>query len=307
MQRAMLRQLVFILALLGILFLHTLPREAVNARKRHVYFEQRDSYHLPPIELLRVLALNYSTFAASMTWIGGLIYYGDWRTTPHNEPPKHLKNYASTITALDPEFYRAYPWFNAVNINAHLGQNGGVPHDVLVETGAFLDQGTRQFPSEYDLTYSAGLNFLGYSKEHTPQERVKEYELGIGYFDRCLKLPGCPPYIALTRKQMYLHRAQLQAQLEGKTPPQRVERTKEELDSYIQILRGNSDPNLQKQLRFILEREGIDLSVIEEREELQRRYREELGYLSLDLWALVAYPTPEITLGPERLTGDKNE
>lgn len=307
MQRAMLRQLVFILALLGILLLHTVPREAVNARKRHVYFEQRDSYHLPPTELLRVLALNYSTFAASMTWIGGLIYYGDWRTTPHNKPPRYLANYATTITALDPEFYRAYPWFNAVNINAHLGQNGGVPHEVLVETGEFLDQGTEQFPTEYDLTYSAGLNFLGYSKERTPQERIREYDLGIGYFDRCLKLPGCPPYIALTRKQMYMNRAQLRAQLDGKTPPKRVERTREELDSYIQILRSDADPSLQKQLRFILEREGIDLSVLEEREKLRRQYRQQLGYLSLDLWALVAYPTTDTTPGPESPTGGENE
>ena len=57
-------------------------------------FAQRDQYALPTSQALKAMSLNYDTFAASMIWIAGLVYFGDWRLSPSDGPPLYLESYA---------------------------------------------------------------------------------------------------------------------------------------------------------------------------------------------------------------------
>ena len=61
---------------------------------------------------LKAAFLGHDVFAASVAWSAALVYFGDWRLSHVEEPPKHLLDYAELISSLDPDFEPIYVWLN---------------------------------------------------------------------------------------------------------------------------------------------------------------------------------------------------
>lgn len=267
--------------------LHLPSRDYLHELNTEVPFHQRDRYLLPPASALRGLALNYATFAASMTWIQGLIYFGDWRFSLTPIPPKHLRDYADAVRILDEDFFAIYEWFDATYINSNLYQDGGVPHEVLVNSGEFLMEGHKKFSHRYELPYKAGSNFLGFSKNRKPEVRIKEYQLGIEYLDLCLKFADCPPYAAPTRARMYDQMLDLQSKASGQVVQRDAAQTEKEIENYLELLKRTQDPAIKRWLRELLLNQGVDPSKLAEQEILTERYEaNETNYLPMGMWTL---------------------
>lgn len=287
MKTTALQHITFVLLLLGLCGAHLLPRQRVLERERDISFNLRDDHMLPPAEGLRALTLNYTTFAASMTWIAGLVYFGDWRMSPHSAPPQHLRRYADAIVALDQDFYEVYPWFVSVQLNSNL-ESGAVPHKELVEASEFLMRGAEHFPQRYELPYMAGLNFVGYSKGRSNEVRLKEYELGERYLEACLRMDECPAVIALTTAYMRDQQSRL---ARDKTAPQAQPKlSQEELDTYIDVFRRTNDPQLKERVEELLVQENIDVEALKatDAQNLLDHFKQDASYLPLDLWILLS-------------------
>ncbi len=268
-------------------------KQELETLRRPATFEQRDGYFFPSGEVIRGFALNYSTFAASMVWISGLVYFGDWRFTPHKKPPRHLEDYALAVIQLDPSFYNIYDWLDATYINARL-ETGGVPHEDLLFLSKFLVSGLRYFPDQPDLPYSAATNFLGYSEGRADRERIIEYERGMEYFRRCLEISDCPGTSLLLLAHMRTRKQEIEASMEGREfdTTYRRKLPAEERERYVEIYKRTSDPETAEQMAKILKKEGIEPENIltAQNEELQRRREVDLPYLPIDTWSLVVNP-----------------
>lgn len=258
-------------------------------------FKDKDHYVFPKNSTIQAITLNYTTVAASLTWIGALTYFGEWRLSKHKHPPEHLLNYANAITILDPSFYSIYPWINATFINAHL-EHQGISHENLVALATFTAKGQKHFPNNHELPYLAGLSFIGYSKNRTREERLKEYNLALEYFNACLQIPSCPPSTLLMADQMRRKAKTLKGE------EQTVQLNDKEKKRYLDFYRMNQDPRLEPIFRKLLKNTNITPQELDStiRMSFQTRYTDSISYVNPGLWALLTPNTPEDLYGHQQ-------
>ena len=260
-------------------------REELTLGSVRTAFETRDQYTLPPPILISTITLNYNTFAASMTWIAGLIYFGDWRMSPHTRAPKYLMDYASTIQELDPSYFRIYDWLDAVYLNSRL-ETKTVDHPSIMELHAFLRGGEKYFPNRYELPYKAGLNSLGYSTKHTREERLESMTAGIESLKRCIKLRGCPPVIGITLSTMQDRISRME---NNDTESRKSRLDESEFLTYSSLYLQNSDPEIDTLLsRMLRDSDPSRFSLLERQ---KQQYAEEsqkgITYLPTHINALL--------------------
>ncbi len=255
-------------------------------------FEQRDSYNYPSVSVLRAAFLNYSSFASSLHWVSGLIYFGDWRYTKTKVKPQHLQDYAHTIQQLDPEFYNVYEWFNATYLSSRTPE---VSYEDLKLVEDFMQQGMEQFPTQASLPYTTGLLSLGFSKNRTPEQRLDEYTRGIHFLEICAKLKGCPDTAPFTIAYLYRRKQELEAELgtDGKPAEQNAQSL---LALYKELYPQTMDDQLRKQLEQSMLNLGMSKQEIKDLDrgqidQMRQHFESTHSYLPLDLWTQVVYPT----------------
>lgn len=290
MKRKYLNNTLICLSFVAAIYINSETHHFLKSFRSTLSFEQRDGYLFPKTSFIRALTLNYSTFAASIMWIQLLVYFGDWRLSKHKLPPRHLEEYATAVIELDSSFYPVYPWISATYINSRL-ETTGVTHEDLLNLSKYLVAGQKHFPNEYELTYLAGLNFLGYSKGRNKTERLTEYKTGIRYLEQCLQHTGCPAVIVLTVKQMRRKARQLEKSISDNTTI--ATQTRVDLETLIQIYQTNSDPTLHKRLQSELQQQGVDTKLILNMHSgtFRQEYQEStLNYVRPNDWALLSSP-----------------
>lgn len=284
------RQIATLLLLATFIMGHISVRENLSTNPTETMFEQRDRYGLPDAELLRIGVLNYNTLAASLTWIAGLLYFGEWRMSPHNGAPRHLENYARTTRDLDPSFFHIHTWLDATLINSKM-ETGTLEHQTIMAVHAFLMEGREYFPKRYELPYRAGLNMLGYSPSHTKEERIEQLEAGVESLEQCTRLLDCPPAITLTIWMMRIRIEEIRGNKPFKGTPTL---SSQEIEIYTQSYLRESDPKMKSYLERALRKNAPQRleQLRRKRATISRAYDSKANYLSQDVWALMyAYQT----------------
>lgn len=287
--------------LLVVLLLSTLTLWSYSSTRRvlishsaqSIPFNERDLYTSPSTPVVQALTLNYRSFAASLRWVAGLVYFGDWRLSKHHGPPQHLNAYAADVAALDPHFFTIYEWFNATYISSRLPN---VSYRDLKIVEAFMEQGMERFPTRHELPYTTGLLSIGYSNERTSEERLDEYRRGIKHLQRCAQLRDCHDTAPFMVAYYYRKVREYEERISGKAPdPASIE---EERRFYAELYRQTMEPEQREKLAGKLRDMGMtpdELRALDgdQIERLRRAYEAERAYLPLDLWAQVVYPTSD--------------
>lgn len=256
-------------------------------------FEQRDSYNYPAPAIIRALSLNYTTFASSAAWISALLYYGEWRISRSKNPPKHLERHARSARDLDRDFIGIYEWFNAVYITAHHTESRAITFDDLESLRLFNNEGMAIHPDLWRLPYITGMNYIGYSYEREPDERLLEIEHSIHYLKQCTQFTHCPDTIPFTVAYLYRLKQELS---DGQANAK--EDVEAQLELYSTLYAQTMDPGLRSRLAQKLEELGLPKSELDALDlnritQFKQAYESTQSYLPLDLWTQVVYPTPE--------------
>lgn len=257
-------------------------------------FHQRDATHLPPAKIIAAATLNYNSFAASLTWIAGLLYFGDWRLSHAQQPPQYLETYAETVFQLDSEFIHIFDWLNSTYIGSHLLENRSISFDDLETLRRFNEQGIQKHPNYWKPHYLTGMNYIGYSSDRTPEERLKELDYGIKYLQQCSMFSQCPNTIPANVSFFYQRKQQLRDFLNGKSPSNSS--TNEELQFYKTLYPQTMDDQLRKQLEQSMLNLGMSKQEIKDLDrgqidQMRQHFESTHSYLPLDLWTQVVYPT----------------
>ena len=228
--------------------------------------------------VVRVAALNYSTFAADLLWISTIVNFSELRDA--NRQNKDLLKLGYSLADLDPRLYSVYPWVTA----AYLSRNSTPSEAELADVNGLLRIGMKVFTQDFYLPYSAGLNYIGYSSGASKQRRIREIRDGISLLMQAVSLPGAHN---LVNGVIGWFRRRL-AILEGR------EISREQfLTNQLQLMSQTHVPRVRSSILESLTAHGIETDYVKNFE--RARFRELLGeqaadgyaYLPPNLWLLV--------------------
>lgn len=280
MSHRMAYTVLLVLSLGGYVASRAQLREAATTRQDL----HADTYNLPAPSMLRVLGLNHDAVTATMVWIQGLVYYGDLRLNHRELTPRHLPRYAETVAELDPSFFGVYEWLAAT----YLATRAEVTTEDLEQLNRFLERGMAQHPTRFELPYTAGLNYIGYSAKRSPRQRIEELERGIAYLQRASRLDGCPDTAPFTIAWMYHRKRQLQRQLDGSSPS--AEDQAAERQFFLELYQSSVNEALRARLGEKLKELGVPERELRRRkgtDALMSAYHRIYGYLPVDTWLLI--------------------
>lgn len=245
---------------------------------------------MPQASLIRAVTLNHQSFAATMVWIQALLYYGSYRFAGESAkaPPQHLADYTKLVVELDPRFESPYDWF----VSTYLATRPKVSSQDLAHVNSVLDVAMTLHPATAKYPYQAGLNYLGYSADRTPQERVLELERGISYLERAAQFDDAPPLTTKLIGYMYQRKAQLDAQLSGKPAP---DDRQAQIDFQMSLYQSTLEPEARAQLKQQLIALGVPERVLERQDRellrpFEQAYEQQRSYLPVDLWVWTQHP-----------------
>lgn len=276
--------------------LHFYSRNALFTKSSEkIPFTQRDLYTLPPSRVVQALFLNYSTFASSLSWIAGLLYFGDWRLSNTRTPPNHLQDYARLIRSLDHDFIEVYEWLNSTYLGSHHMPHRPVSYEDLELLRAFNQAGIEMHPDNWKLPYWTGMNYIGYSQDRAPQERLKEVDHAIYYLERCAMFASCPDIIPANISYFYQRRQELLHELQPDSQALEKRDTRDEVAFYKRLYPQLVDAHQRQSVARRLIELGVSEDELEQLQsaqidQLQQRYESTRSYLPLDLWTQIVYP-----------------
>ncbi len=265
-------------------------RLSLNHVEYRSYTPHDDAGHLVlPTRVTAGLFLNHRTFAADLSWIRAVLYFGDRHTFGHRVP--ELKELSWATTRLDPYFYRIYDWYPRVYLSIHYP----TPENVIEECNRFARRGMKYYPDRYELPLAAGLRYLGHSWNARPQRRLREVRRGIKYLKQALLFEQTPHYIAFVLRWFYQRKRQLERQLGAASSADMSSSSKklsqDEREFYLRLY-ATSTGDLRKRLHTFLLQHGVDESTLADRQRelgqrLENAHRKAGSYLPLDLWIAV--------------------
>ena len=274
---------LLLLLILSLLYAQLDLENNVLEQRPHTVAQE---YDLPPSSVLKATSLNYRALAADLVWIRALIYFGEtWGARRHH--PKFLRDYATTVADLDPRFYPVYEWFAATYSNSKYPLTG----KDLETINAFLERGMRQYPKDWQLPYSAALNYIGHSAKASRERKLREASRAIEYLKRAAMLEGAPDTIPATLAWFYNRRERLR---QGKSAlgPSSGTISEEESNLYARLYLLSDDPSRRRHLEQLLgasptARKNVLEQVERYRNSFEKRYVDHYPYLSEPLWTAV--------------------
>lgn len=144
------------------------------------------NYSLPGPQLLRAATLNFRPAAADLVWIDGVAFVAKNLVT--RQESDAVSDYAKSVVALDPYFYKVYSWHSASRMLA-IGYPS--PEDIEVAND-LLEEGMRWFPTDWHLPYEATANYIGFNKNVDTQTRIRQLKRGIKFAEAATSIPGSP-------------------------------------------------------------------------------------------------------------------
>lgn len=249
-----------------------------------------DRYYLPPPLWLRLFSLGYNEAVADVLWITTIVHFGGKQEQWHAERTaalssgraaesavNHTVNYVSAVTELDPRFRAAYRH----GARLTLYHEGRIRRHTVRQAIEVLERGLEQFPDDGELAFNLG--FMHYYELEPffrdEKEKRRHRRIGARLIRRAALLPDAPPYTGLFASTLLRREGleelvveHLRAMLVRETSPS---------------IRASLEAQLRRELGEAARRD------IERSRRLHARWREEMPYVSFDLYLLLHRPESE--------------
>jgi hypothetical protein len=146
---------------------------------------------LPRSGPLRVMSLGQHELAADLVYLRAVIYFGT--EAGGKRDYRWLENYLQTIVDLDPQWKTPYRWAGIATM-----YNGTTIRQKDVELSSrFLRLGAEHFPSDWELPFMLGCNYLFEMKWGDEAAHARNTAEGVEWIRRAALLGGAPPWAAL--------------------------------------------------------------------------------------------------------------
>lgn len=174
-------QLPLILVLLISIIGYTVSFSQIDQYRRNNRLESRIAY-IPPVEMLKIISLDYKGMVSKLLLFRGMVYYGERQEQSVRQDLPWIYNSLEASTTLDP-----------YNIDSYYFAQAALPWDgMAAETNIILERGMKYRDWDFYIPFFIGFNhfqFLG--------DDAKAAE----YFDRAAKIN--PALIELSLKFHY--------------------------------------------------------------------------------------------------------
>jgi hypothetical protein len=186
----MLRRLALAAVALLLVLATALSHNALLDRRRHFPAEE-DLLYLPRPSALRAMSLGHHELTADLVFLRAVIYWGG--ELAHDRQYRWLDNYLETIVALDPNWKTPYRWAGV----ATMYDGREITNRSVMASSHFLELGARQFPSDWELSFMLGCNYLFELKTDDPVERAAWRRQGGEWIRHAAIVGGGPPWVPL--------------------------------------------------------------------------------------------------------------
>lgn len=186
-----LRSRLAVLPALALLLTATAFAHRDAARRREAFPVEDDLVYLPRASVLRAVSVGHPEAMADLVFLRTVTYFGTQLVGSKNYD--WLQRHLDTVTELDPRFRAAYRFGgNAAMYNGRAITN----RDVLL-SNHFLEAGLKQFPSDWELAFMLGCNYMFELKTDDPAQKEAWRRVGGDYIRRAAIAGGGPPWLPL--------------------------------------------------------------------------------------------------------------
>jgi hypothetical protein len=167
----------------------------------------------------------------------------------------------------------------------------------IQKANAFLERGMEEFPTDYELPMSAGMNYIGYPDHLSKKDRLIGYQEAIEYLSKAARLEGSPPHLPFTIAWLNQRVRQLQSEVEGKEVELSAEESRSQrIDFFREMYFLVEDEGTRERIRRNLKNMGAEDALLARTQEytqtLRQKQLETNAYLPTDLWIAVNAATP---------------
>lgn len=285
LRRVLSAGLVVLLAL-GWLY-SDLALKLFRAERPYIYHA---GYDLPRADLVQATALNYRTAAADLVWIDGVQFVAKSMVAKRNADA--VTDYAETLIALDPYFYKVYSWHSAARM---LAVGYPTPADIEVAND-ILELGMKWFPGDWRLAYEATVNYIGFNKDTDDMTRIAQLKRGIEFAERAAAIPGSPEIMASLALSFRSRLQLLEREQRGEEVDEADPRAAEiEREMLIHLYSMSSNEKSRESILQRLQHAGGAEELVERLQAHRRSQRDwhqnsRLDYLPFELFSLVQAP-----------------
>lgn len=261
--------------------------DLLRANRPYIY---EAGYSLPGAGLVQAATLNFRTAAADMVWISAVQFVA--KSMIARQKADAVTDYADTVVALDPYFYKIYSWHSAARMLAV-----GYPSpDDIEAANDLLEAGMYWFPDNWRLPYEAVANYIGFNMGVEPETRKKQLQRGIEFAEKAAAMPGSPEMMASLALRF---RQQLKWLEQDEMGEQQESEDSREFDKAMLIhlySLTTSEQARESILNRLSHLDGADdlIAQLQAHSLAQRRWHEDssLNYLPFDLFLTSAGPPP---------------
>jgi hypothetical protein len=246
---------------------------ALDRRAR--FRAEDDLLFLPRASAIRLMSLGHTELAADLVFIRAIIYFGSQFQSKGEY--KWLDNYLQTIVELDPKFRTPYRWAGVASI-----YNGReITNESVMLSNHFLELGVKQFPSDWELAFMLGCNYLFELKTDDPEQKKLWREIAGDWIRRAALHGNAPAWVPLLAATIMREEGKEEAavhHLEEVYVSTQDEKTRAELRN-----------------RLISLKSKLDLKSAErDRSEFDKAHADNLPYTPPDFFALIGPRRPPI-------------
>jgi len=206
--------------------------------RRSRFAAEEDVLFLPRSSALKALSLGHHELMADFIVIRALVYFGSEVTAKGDF--KWLDKYLQTAVDLDPEWHAPYKWAGVATM-----YNGRpITNEMVLLSSRFLEQGVKQFPSDWELAFMLGCNYLFELHTNDPAQRDAWRRQGADWVRHAALVGGAPAWVPLLAATIMRQDGQDEAavrHLEEVYLTTQDERTREQLKNRLVALKTKLD------------------------------------------------------------------
>ncbi len=246
--------------------------------RRAEFPADQDALFLPRSSALRAMSLGHSELTADLVVLRALIYFGT--ELSRRGDFRWLANYLQTAVDLDPAWRAPYKWAGVATM-----YNGRpITNDMVMVSSRFLAEGVQQFPSDWELPFMLGCNYLFELHPADPTQAEGWRRQGAEWIRRAAIVGGAPAWVPLLAATIMHKEGQDEAavrHLEEVYVTTEDERTREQVKNRLISLKAKLDFSKEES----------------ERAAFQKEWKETLPYAPSDFFVAVgARRSPRLDL-----------
>ena len=184
-------------AFVALLALHlNVGQAAQRATDNEPIFQLEEAIYLPPVPVLKTLALGRHTFAADLLWMRALSYFA-----VHFQGDKDyrwLNPLIETILDLDPDYRKVYHWAAVVVMYGR-----GIDNSSVLASNRILESAVDRFPDDWMFHFILGCNLTFELRSEDPEQLARWRRRGAEQIRVASTLEGAPSWLPITAVSLH--------------------------------------------------------------------------------------------------------